>query len=183
MIQKKHTTFVFFVYTERKNDVYIAKNENIFDVLNKSEIFLSLIQWKRHDPDKCVDCCRNFRFRVSSFFEFRNNIDKDNYENKINKFWNVVVFIKFECKLFFDFVSNAFSEFVSLIILNYRFRLQFSIFVVDVIEFFAVIAVFNCFNYYDGFVRIKTHCFVSFFIVNSSTDVFNFSVFSWSRFR
>ena len=43
VIQRKHATFVFFVYTEKRNDVFVAKNESIFDVLNKSETFF-LIQ-------------------------------------------------------------------------------------------------------------------------------------------
>ena len=117
VIQKKYTTFVFFVYTE-KNDFYIAKNESIFDVLNKNETFF-LIRWKRLDHDKCVDCCRSFKFRISSFLWIQKNIDRNNHENKVNRFRNVVVFIEFKCELLFDFVSNALSNFVLLIILNY----------------------------------------------------------------
>ena len=66
IIKKQHGTFLFFIYAEKKNRVYVAKKKNGFNILNKNETFF-LIPWKQFYRDKYVNCCRCFKFRISSF--------------------------------------------------------------------------------------------------------------------
>ena len=123
VIQRKHATSIFFVYTEKKDDVYIVKNESIFDVLNRDEIFFLYFDENDSIMTNVLTVVAVSDLEFCHFSKLRKKIDRDNHENKVNRFQNVVVFTKLECELLFDFVSNALLNFVSLIILNYQLRM------------------------------------------------------------